>query len=206
LFNSYGEGNCLIFALAGTMQAIVLSQLLISAVLGAAVGRPTAQADLWQPAVADKIQMVLSGTVRASEGSVIPQNVNIFDIDLFDTPASTISTLRDQGIKVICYFSAGTSEDWRPDYSDFKDSDKGAGLSDWNGEKYLDLRSANVFNVMANRIRKASSAGCDAIDPDNMGRSTIKQSLCRLHLTNLYRRLFKWRRRLFDSTDTARFG
>jgi hypothetical protein len=123
--------------------------------------------------------MVLSGTVGASEGSVIPQNVNIFDIDLFDTPASTISTLRDQGIKVICYFSAGTSEDWRPDYSDFTDADKGAGLPDWNGEKYLDLRSANVFNVMAKRIRKASSAGCDAIDPDNMGKSTTKQFFVR---------------------------
>jgi hypothetical protein len=122
--------------------------------------------------------MVLSGTVSASEGSVIPQNVNIFDIDLFETPASTISTLRGQGIKVICYFSAGTSEDWRPDYSDFTDADKGAGLPDWNGEKYLDLRSANVFNVMARRIQKASSAGCDAIDPDNMGKSAIKhQSL-----------------------------
>jgi hypothetical protein len=65
---------------------------------------------------------------------------------------------------------AGTSEDWRPDYSSFQDVDKGSGLPDWHGEKWLDIRSASVWAVMANRIKMASDKGCDAIDPDNMGK------------------------------------
>jgi len=42
-------------------------------------------------------------------------NVEIFDIDLFDVPQSTIDTLHARGSKVICYISAGTWENWRPD-------------------------------------------------------------------------------------------
>src|ERR1700760_3953351 len=148
------------------MRGLILSQLLPSVILGAAVG--LRDAAVWQPAVGAKIQMILSGTVEVGN-SLVPRNVDIFDIDLFDTPVSTISALRSKGINVICYFSAGTGEDWRPDYSSFQPSDLGAGLPDWQGEKYLNLRSANVLNVMKKRIQKASQAGCDAIDPDNMG-------------------------------------
>jgi len=117
--------------------------------------------------VGAKIQMVLSSTISAS-GGLVPSDVGIFDIDLFETPATTIEQLHSQGAKVICYFSAGTSEEWRPDYSSFTSADKGAGLPDWQGEKYLDLRSANVLDVMKKRIQMASQNGCDAIDPDNM--------------------------------------
>jgi hypothetical protein len=148
------------------MQAFLFSQLLVSGALGAALGSRQAT-QVWQPEVGAKIQMVLSSTI--SPNNLVPKNVDIFDIDLFETPASTISKLHSSGIKVICYFSAGTSEDWRSDYSSFTDSDKGASLPDWQGERYLNLRSANVLKIMKARIQKASQLGCDAIDPDNMG-------------------------------------
>ena len=153
------------------MKTFLSLQVLASAVLGASISGKVARqtgAQPWQPAVGDKIQMILSGTVVASSG-LVPRGVSIFDVDLFDTPASTVSDLLSQGIKVICYFSAGTSEDWRPDYSEFTSSDKGASLPDWKGENYLNLRSANVLRVMKARIQKASEQGCNAIDPDNMG-------------------------------------
>lgn len=92
---------------------------------------------------------------------------------MFETPSSTIHDLHAHGIKVICYFSAGTSEDWRPDYKQFNSSDKGTGLPDWKGEKYVNLRSANVLRIMKARIANAASIGCDAIDPDNMGESVF---------------------------------
>lgn len=153
------------------MKTFLSVQLLASAVLGATIGRNVARqadAQLWQPAVGEKIQMILSGTVRVDSG-LVPSDVTIFDVDLFDTPASTIGALRSRGIQVICYFSAGTSEDWRPDYSEFTSGDKGASLPDWQGENYLNLRSSNVLRIMKARIQKASEAGCNAIDPDNMG-------------------------------------
>jgi hypothetical protein len=68
----------------------------------------------WKPPVDLSWQWQLKGTVNTS------YNVAAYDIDLFDTPQSTINALHTQGRKVICYFSAGSSEDWRPDYSRFQ--------------------------------------------------------------------------------------
>ena len=51
------------------------------------------------------------------------------DLDLFDNPASTIASIHAAGKRAICYFSAGTYEDWRPDASSFDSSSLGAGMS-----------------------------------------------------------------------------
>lgn len=72
------------------------------------------------------------------------------------------------GKKIICYFSAGTSEVWRPDYHLFKVQDQGANLPLWPGEKWLNVRSPDVWQIMQRRIKFAGQQGCDAIDPDNM--------------------------------------
>jgi hypothetical protein len=92
---------------------------------------------------------------------------NIF-VDLFDTSSSQISNLKKAGRKVICYFSAGTAENWRPDYSRFPASVRGEADPDWEGEVYLDYRSSSVRSVMASRINLAASKGCNGIDPDNV--------------------------------------
>jgi endo-alpha-1,4-polygalactosaminidase (GH114 family) len=42
-------------------------------------------------------------------------SVDLYDLDLFDTPSKTIQQLQAEGHKVICYFSAGSYEDWRSD-------------------------------------------------------------------------------------------
>lgn len=41
-------------------------------------------------------------------------DVDLYDVDLFDTPVETIDRLRRDGRVVICYFSTAY-EDWRPD-------------------------------------------------------------------------------------------
>ncbi len=43
----------------------------------------------------------------------------LYDIDLFDTDSETIKKLKEDGKIVICYFSAGSYEDWRPDKGKF---------------------------------------------------------------------------------------
>ncbi|TID26024.1 H(+)/Cl(-) exchange transporter 3 [Venturia nashicola] len=123
---------------------------------------------IWQPAVGTPYQMILTGVIPDNTGTIQPAHVPIFDIDLFYTNKSAISTLHTQGKKVICYFSAGSSEDWRPDYMDFPTADKGPCLNGWAGERYLNIRTQGVFNVMQKRIQLAAEKGCDAIDPDNV--------------------------------------
>ncbi|KAF2673521.1 family 114 glycoside hydrolase, partial [Microthyrium microscopicum] len=68
----------------------------------------------------------------------------------------------------ICYFSAGTSEDWRPDINQFNTSHMGAHLPLWPGERWLDIRQKEVLKIQKKRIRMAAQKGCDAVDPDNV--------------------------------------
>lgn len=116
----------------------------------------------WKPALTDTWQWQLKGTVNTSYA------VAIYDIDLFDTPVATIQALKTSGKKVICYFSAGSSEDWRSDFSNFQASDMGNGLIGWAGERWLDTRSANVRQIMQARLDLAVSKGCNGVEPDNV--------------------------------------
>jgi hypothetical protein len=120
----------------------------------------------WTPKVADTWQIILSHPPSLSQ--TLTPNATVFDIDLFDTPTSTIQALQQQGKKVLCYFSAGSYEDWRPDASDFKKEDLGKGLQGWAGEKWIKLSSDNVRSVIRKRIEMAKSKGCDGVDPDNV--------------------------------------
>ena len=116
----------------------------------------------WKPVASDTWQWQLRGTINTSYA------VAIYDIDLFDVDASAIAALKRAGHKVVCYFSAGSSEDWRPDYATFRAADMGNALSGWTGEKWLDVRSSNVRAVMSNRLDLAVSKGCDGVEPDNV--------------------------------------
>ena len=52
-----------------------------------------------------------------------PIDAPVWDIDLFDSETSNIQALKTAGKIVICYFSAGTREDWRDDAKDFPAAD-----------------------------------------------------------------------------------
>ena len=123
---------------------------------------PTATSTAWVPSVNDTWQWQLSGTINTSYA------VTVYDIDLFDAPASTISLLKNRGTRVVCYFSAGSSENWRSDFSRFQASDMGNALDGWAGERWLDTRSANVREIMKARLDLAKSRGCDGVEPDNV--------------------------------------
>ena len=93
---------------------------------------------------------------------------DLYILDLFDTPQSVITDLQASGRKVICYFSAGSFEKWREDANRFLPTDKGRRLGDWPGERWLDTRSANVREIMSERLLLAAERGCDGVDPDNV--------------------------------------
>jgi len=118
--------------------------------------------DRWQPRVSDTWQLQLTGTVDTSH------DVDIYDIDLFDTSAGVIQQLHDDGRRVLCYFSAGSYENWRPDQGDFNQADLGATLDGWPDERWLDIRSAQVRAIMQARLDLAVQKGCDGVDADNV--------------------------------------
>lgn len=126
-------------------------------------------AALWQPPVNATWQIELYAPLNLpTTASTLTPAASIYDFDMFDNTNKTIATVHRLGAKVICYFSAGSYEPWRPDATSFKASDKGSAMDGWPDEAWLDIRSANVRAIMAKRIQLAAQKGCDAIDPDNV--------------------------------------
>ncbi len=120
------------------------------------------QPSWYKPGIATTWQWQLTGTLNTS------YDVDIYDVDLVDTSEAAIEALQTAGRHVICYFSAGSSEDWRPDFGDFLPADMGDNLDGWAGERWLDVRSANVQAIMLTRLDLAAQKGCDGVEPDNV--------------------------------------
>ncbi|OAN10845.1 endo alpha-1,4 polygalactosaminidase [Photobacterium jeanii] len=123
---------------------------------------PTPEGNWYKPTPSTTWQWQLTGTVNTS------YNVDVYDIDLFDSSEDLIAQLQQSGKKVICYFSAGSYENWRSDANKFNESDLGNNLDGWPGERWLDIRSANVLSIMKDRMTLAKQKGCDAVELDNV--------------------------------------
>lgn len=96
-------------------------------------------------------------------------DVNIYNLDLFEVTSEDIASLHVRGIYVMCYFSAGSWEDWRPDAGLFPEEIIGDNYEGWPGEKWLDVRAINALApVMEARLNLAAEKGCDSVDPDNV--------------------------------------
>lgn len=116
----------------------------------------------FKPALQASWQWQLSGELNTN------YQADIYDVDLFDTSEQSIAQLSARGIKVICYFSAGSYEEWRDDQELFAQEDLGSTLDDWEGERWVDIRSDSVRKIMLARLDLASQKGCHGVEPDNM--------------------------------------
>jgi len=156
-------------ALAGgdSFLPLILRQDLLPIPSGTAISTPPAPTSTkppwWQPSPRTSWQWQLSGTIDTSF------DVQMYDIDLFDAPQSVIDQLHADSRVVICYFSAGSWEDWRPDAAQFPESLLGEDLEGWPGERWLDIRALPILGpLMAARLDLAKQKGCDGVEPDNV--------------------------------------
>lgn len=123
---------------------------------------PVTDVTVYEPPVSVSWQWQLLGTVNTS------YPVEIYDIDLFDSSVGLIQQLQADGKKLVCYFSAGSYEEWRSDAALFPNNVLGNPLDGWPGERWLDVRSADVRSIMSSRLDLAVQKGCDGVEPDNM--------------------------------------
>jgi len=147
------------------MQKVSSAGLLALLATGCGGGSsPSVGTDMsvYVPPVGSSFHWQLQGAVNTG------YDVDIYDIDLEDSSASLIRDLQAQGRKVICYFSAGSYEEWRSDAGDFPASVLGAELDGWAGERWLDIRADSVRDIMESRLNLAESKGCDGVEPDNV--------------------------------------
>jgi hypothetical protein len=108
--------------------------------------------------------------------SVVPKppyrHVRMLDVDAFDTSAADVASMHRAGIKVVCYISAGTYEDWRPDIGKFPPRLLGA-PNGWPGERWLDIRDAQnkhsaLLAIMDARLHMCRVKGFDGVELDNV--------------------------------------
>lgn len=117
----------------------------------------------WKPSAGTTWNYQLTGTINLAS-----TNVDVWDIDLFDAESSTIDSIHAQDKHVICYFSAESFEEWRPDAFRFQSSDIGNAMEGWYGENWLQVKSNNVRNIMLARLDLAMQKKCDGVEPDNV--------------------------------------
>lgn len=134
---------------------------------GGTAGSGGSSGDWYQPGVDTTWQWQLQ-PAQGGNSVNTSYDVDLYDIDLFDNEESVISGLQASGKRVICYFSAGSYEDYREDESRFNESDLGNTLSGFADERWVDVRSENVRSIMADRLTLAASKGCDGVEPDNV--------------------------------------
>ncbi|PKO12998.1 MAG: endo alpha-1,4 polygalactosaminidase [Chloroflexi bacterium HGW-Chloroflexi-10] len=93
----------------------------------------------------------------------------LIDLDLFETDSQTITSLHNQGKYIVCYLSAGSWENWRPDASEFPHEVIGSNYAGWPGEKWLDIRELETLApILTQRLDLCAQKGFDGVEPDNV--------------------------------------
>jgi hypothetical protein len=123
---------------------------------------PPAPGTWFQPEAGATWQWQIEGTLNTA------YDAEVYDIDAFENDAATIEALHASGRKVVCYFSAGTYEQWRDDAADYPAQVIGLPLEDWPDERWVDIRSSVVRSILAKRMDLAAQKGCDGVEPDNV--------------------------------------
>lgn len=117
----------------------------------------------WEPKPKTSWQWQLTGNINTS------YDVDMYDVDLEETSQETIDELHSQNKKVICYFSAGSYEEFRSDADDFPEEVLGDTLEGWEDERWVDVSQIDLLSpIMRKRLDLAVEKKCDGVEPDNM--------------------------------------
>lgn len=119
----------------------------------------------WVPEIETdwQIQFNFNGEINTS------LEVEMFEVDMFDTPVEVVDEFHANGTKVVCYISAGSWEKWRPDKKDFPERVLGRNLAGWPGERWIDIRRLKVLKpIFEARIALCKEKGFDSVEFDNV--------------------------------------
>ena len=96
-------------------------------------------------------------------------DADVYDLDAVETSADTVAALHEMGRRAVCYISAGSWEDWRPDSSEFPEEIIGREYEGWKGERWLDIRRIDLLApVLGARMDLCRAKGFDGVEPDNV--------------------------------------
>jgi hypothetical protein len=127
-----------------------------------AVPQP-ASAGAWQPVTGTTWHIQFTGDIDTTNAA------DVYDVDMFDTTAQTVTDLHGDGHHVVCYVNAGAWERWRPDKAAFPRKVRGKALDGWPGERWLDVRRMDLLGPpLEARMDQCAAKGFDGIEFDNV--------------------------------------
>ncbi len=116
----------------------------------------------YAPALRTSWQWQLQGPIDTSF------DLGMYDVDGFEVSSGSVDDLHASGSAVVCYLSAGSWEDFRPDAGDFPARVLGRS-NGWPGERWLDIRKLGVLGpIMKARLDMCAAKGFDAVEFDNV--------------------------------------
>ena len=93
----------------------------------------------------------------------------VYEVDGFETPASTVRRLHRRGRRVICYLDVGSWESYRPDKAEFPRSVIGRTYEGFEDERWLDVAHFQRFEKpLKQRFNMCARKGFDGVEPDNV--------------------------------------
>ena len=111
----------------------------------------------WTPAPTTTWQWQLSGALDRS----VP--AQLYDVDLFETPASTVADLHARGARVVCYFSAGSTHGAAGSRWPASASRAGRTSAGWTSGG-----STCSGRCIERRLDLCARKGFDGVEPDNV--------------------------------------
>ena len=128
--------------------------------LGSTPGSAAAPAR-WVPKSTATFQYQLSGTIDRTV------HTDVFDIDAFDTSATTVARIHASGRHAICYIDAGSWESYRPDAARYPDALLGKVVDGWPDERWVDIRQLALLKpIIRDRVDRCASKGFDGVEYD----------------------------------------
>ncbi|KIZ01753.1 hypothetical protein MNEG_6207 [Monoraphidium neglectum] len=101
-----------------------------------------------------------------------PDRLDMYDVDVFDNTATTIRNIKSRGVRVMCYFEAGTWPSGKvnnPFLSQYPARCKGKPYEPpYTDELWLDITCPEVLNITRKILDLAVTKGCDGVEPDNV--------------------------------------
>jgi endo-alpha-1,4-polygalactosaminidase (GH114 family) len=116
--------------------------------------------DWWQP------EAGVTWDWQLSEPLDLTYEVEIYDVD-WETEQDQLDELLARGVKLICYVSVGTYEEWRSDAEAYPESVIGPLWPEWD-EYFVDIRSDAVRDIVTKRMDVCAAKGFHGFEPDNM--------------------------------------
>ncbi len=116
-----------------------------------------------RPPVGARLQIQFVGSLD------LGKPVDVYDLDLFETPAEVVAQLHAQGKEVLCYLNAGAWEAWRPDADRYPPEVLGNAYEGWPDERWVDVRRIDLLApILRDRLDLCAAKGFDGVEPDNL--------------------------------------